>query len=72
MKNIHQVDNNIENFRVLDYLYQSRLLIRKNNAINRSAKSLFKAAALLLRTPDPFFLARNCWLFLQDNKKELL
>ncbi len=48
MENIQQVDNNIENFRALDYLYQSRLLIRKNNAINRSAKSLFKAAALFV------------------------
>lgn len=48
MENIQQVDNNIENFRALDYLYQSRLLIRKNNAINRSAKSLFNAAALFV------------------------
>ncbi len=48
MENIQQVDNNIENFRALDYLYESRLLIRKNNTINRSYKSLLKISALFI------------------------
>ncbi len=48
MKNIQQVNNNIENLRALDYLYESRLLIRKNNTINRSYKSLLKVSALFI------------------------
>ncbi|MCW5619210.1 MAG: hypothetical protein KIS65_08390 [Nitrosomonas sp.] len=50
MKNTQQVDNNIENSRALDYLYESRLLIRKNNTINRSYKSLLKISALFITT----------------------